>query len=79
LNQSWQTAGCPFKLIRNESLKDTPFEYHGFDLSQRQYRPLQFATQHRHFELAAGILSLEQERYTQDHWLFFNPGEVEKP
>jgi hypothetical protein len=67
------------KLIRNESLKDALFGYYGFDMSQRQYRPLQFATEHRHFELAAGILSLAQERYTQEHWLFFNPGEMEEP
>lgn len=67
------------RLIRNESLKNTLFAYYGFDLSQRQYRPLQFATEHRHFELAAGILSLEQERFTQEHWLFFNPGEMDDP
>jgi hypothetical protein len=67
------------KLIRNEALKAALSEYYGFDASQRQFRPLQFATEHRHFELAAGILSLEQERYTQEHWLFFQPGEMEGP
>jgi len=67
------------RLIRNETLKDTLFDYYGFDASQRQFRPLQFATEHRHFELASGILSLEQEKYTQEHWLFFQPGEMEVP
>jgi hypothetical protein len=67
------------KLIRNDVLKDALFEYYGFDASQRQYRPLQFDTEHRHFELGAGILNLEQERYMQQHWLFFRPGEMEGP
>jgi hypothetical protein len=67
------------KLIRNEGLKDALFDYYGFDASQRQYRPLQFDTEHRHFQLGAGILSLEQERYIQQHWLFFRPGEMEGP
>ena len=67
------------RIIRDESLKDALFAYYGFDASERQFRPLQFATEHRHFELAAGILSLEQVRYIQEHWLFFDPNAMEGP
>jgi len=67
------------KLIRNEDLKDALLSYYGLDAEQRQYRPLQLDTEHRHFELAAGILSLEQERYIQEHWLFFPPDEMDGP
>jgi hypothetical protein len=67
------------RLIRDEALKDTLFGYYGFDAAQRQFRPLQFATEHRHFELGAGILSLEQERYVQEHWLFFDPNAMDAP
>jgi hypothetical protein len=66
-------------LLRDEALKQGLFEYYGFDASQRQYRPLQFATEHRHFELGAGILSPEQERYMQEHWLFFDPDNMDEP
>ena len=61
------------RLILDESVKNAMFEYYGFDEEQRQYRPLQFATESRHFELAAGVLSNEQEVYIQDAWLFFRP------
>ncbi len=61
------------RLIRNDTVKNTLFAYYGYDAAQRQFRPLEFATEHRHFELAAGILSLEQSRYMQEHWLFFDP------
>jgi hypothetical protein len=67
------------RLIRSETLENALFDYYAFDASQRQYRPLQFATEHRHFELAAGILNIEQEKYIQDHWLFFEPENMEAP
>jgi len=67
------------RLIRDETVKNTLFAYYGNDASERQFRPLQFATEHRHFELAAGILSLEQSRYMQDHWLFFDPRDMDGP
>ena len=67
------------RFIRNDTLKNALFDYYGFDASQRQYRPLQFFTEHRHFELAAGILSIEQEKYIQEHWLFFQPDDMETP
>jgi hypothetical protein len=65
------------KLILDDRVKEVLFEYYGYDEEQRQYRPLQFATESRHFELAAGILSVEQSRYIQDHFLYFRPHTIE--
>ena len=61
------------RLIRSEPVKETLFEYYNFDEEQRQYRPLQFNTESRHFELAAGVLTREQATYIQDEYLFFRP------
>lgn len=61
------------RLIRDEAVKRAMFGYYGYDESQRQYRPLQFATESRHFQLAAGVLSLEQELLFQDTWYYFTP------
>jgi len=66
-------------LIRDETVKNSLFAYYGYDTSQRQFRPLEFATEHRHFELVAGILSLEQSLYMQEHWQFFDPGKMDAP
>jgi len=65
------------RLIRADSVKNVMFKYYGFDEEQRQYRPLQFSTESRHFELSAGILSLDQETRIQDEWLFFRPDNIE--
>lgn len=65
------------KLIRNEDLKAALFNYYGFDADQRQYLPLHFDTEHRHFELGAGILSLEQERFIQENWFIFQPDDMD--
>jgi hypothetical protein len=61
------------RLVRDESVKSVMFDYYGFDEEERQFRPLQLATEARHFELAAGVLSNEQEVFMQDAWLFFRP------
>lgn len=61
------------RLILDESVKDVMFDYYGFDESQRQFRPLQLDTEFRHLELAAGVLSHEQEVFIQDNWRMFNP------
>jgi hypothetical protein len=66
------------QLIRNDAVKDVLFEYYNFDLEQRQYRPLQFMTESRHFELAAGVLNKEQILFVQDNYLFFRPYEIEE-
>jgi hypothetical protein len=63
-------------LIRDESVKEMLFDYYGWDESQRQYRPLQFATESRHFQLAAGVLTAEQHVFIQAGWLFFRPNNV---
>ena len=64
-------------LILDEDLKRLLFDYYGFDESQRQYRPLEFMTESRHFQLAAGILSIEQEVLMQDNWLYFRPNNID--
>lgn len=65
------------RLLLDQDLKDALYDYYGYDQSQRQYRPLQFATEHRHFELVAGILSHEQEVFSQDTLKFFNPYDMD--
>ena len=66
------------RLILDETVKDEMFEYYGYDEAQRQYRPLQFSTEFRHFELAASVLSHEQEVLLQDNWLFFRPDDFDE-
>ena len=65
------------RLLLNLELKDALYEYYGYDENQRQYRPLQFMTEFRHFELAAGILSHEQYVFVQDELYVVSPGELE--
>lgn len=65
------------RLIRDESVKNVMFDYYGFDETQRQFRPIQFETEFRHFELAAGVLSHEQELFIQDHWRIISPNNFE--
>lgn len=64
-------------LVLDEDLKQSLFDYYGYDEGQRQFRPLQFVTESRHFALAAGILSNEQEMMIQDRWLFFRPYNID--
>lgn len=66
------------RLLLDQELKDALYDYYGYDQSQRQFRPLQFSTEHRHFELAAGVLSHEQEVFSQDTLGFFIPGEIDE-
>ena len=66
------------QLIRSESVKDVLFEFYTFDEEQRQYRPLQFMTESRHFELAAGVLDREQITFVQDNFLFFRPAQIDE-
>ena len=61
------------RLILDESVKNVMFDYYGFDESQHQFRPLQIQTESRHCELAAGVLSHEQEVFIQDNWRVFKP------
>lgn len=65
------------RLLLDQGLKDAMYDYYGHDLAQRQYRPLQLATEHRHFELVAGVLSHEQEVYVQDTLKFFDPYDMD--
>jgi hypothetical protein len=65
------------RLILDQELKDALYDYYGFDQSQRQFRPLQFSAEHRHFELAAGVLSHEQEVFVQDTLRILNPDDMD--
>ena len=65
------------RLFLNREVKDLLYDYYGYDQNQRQFRPLQFSTEHRHFELAAGVLSHGQEIFVQDNWRIFVPGKID--
>ena len=54
-------------LLRDNTLKSALFEYYRFDLTQRQYLPLQLMTEFKHFELSAGVLTNEQIVWLQDN------------
>lgn len=73
--ENLRTTG-DMRLIRSVAVKDKLFEYYNYDEEQRQYRPLQFDTESRHFELAAGVLDRSQVTYIQDMHLFFRPDDV---
>jgi hypothetical protein len=60
-------------LLRNEDLKSALFEYYRYDHSQRQYLSLQIMTEFRHFELASGILTNEQNVWRQDEIGYVSP------
>jgi hypothetical protein len=65
------------RLLRDPEIKKALFSYYDFDQDQNQYRPLQFLSESRHFELAAGILSYDQARLVQDTWYVVSPGELD--
>ena len=75
--ENLRTTG-DMRLIGSELVKEKLFEYYNYDEEQRQYRPLQFTTESRHFALAAGILDRQQVTFIQNEFLFFRPGEIEK-
>jgi hypothetical protein len=66
------------RLIRNPTIKDALYGYYNFDSSQKQFRQLQFMSESRHFELAAGVLSYQQARLIQDTWYVVTPGDLEQ-
>ena len=65
-------------LIRDTAIKRALYDYHGFDQSQWQYRPLQFDTEFRHFTLTAGVLDDAQSRFLQDHYLLVGPADIDE-
>lgn len=65
------------RLLRDAEIKKALFSYYNFDQDQKQYRPLQFLSESRHFELAAGILSHDQARLVQDTLEIVQPGELD--
>jgi hypothetical protein len=66
------------RLLRDPTSRDALYGYYNFDRSQIQYRPLQFMSEGRHFELAAGVLTYEQSRLIQDTWDVVAPGEIDE-
>ena len=65
------------RLLREAEIKKALFSYYDYDQDQKQYRPLQFLSESRHFELAAGILSHDQARLVQDTLEIVQPGELD--
>jgi len=65
------------RLLREAEIKKALFSYYNFDQDQKQYRPLQFLSESRHFELAAGILSHDEARLVQDTLDIVQPGELD--
>ena len=66
------------RLLRDPTIRAALYGYYNFDRSQNQYRPLQFMSEGRHFELAAGVLTYEQSRLIQDTWDVVAPGEIDE-
>lgn len=62
------------ELLENDSLKSALFEYYRFDEDQRQYLQLQLLTEFKHFELASGILTNQQQKWVQDSIYILGPG-----
>ena len=65
------------RLLRDPDIKKALFSYYDFDQDQNQFRQLQFLSESRHFELAAGIVSYEQARLVQDTWYVVVPGALD--
>ncbi len=66
------------RLILDSGIKDALYNYYGWEETQRQFRPIQFSVEFRHFKLVAGILTLEQEIYIQDNWLVIGRRNIEQ-
>jgi hypothetical protein len=66
------------RLLRDTDFKDLLHDYYGYEANQRQFQEIWFQWQLRHLELAAGVVSHEQETYIQDTWLYFGPDEIEQ-
>jgi hypothetical protein len=65
------------RLLLNLEIKDSLYDYYGYDENQLQYRPLQFMTEQHHFELAAGVLTNAQAVFVQDNLHIVTPDEIE--
>jgi hypothetical protein len=63
-------------LLGDENLKAALFEYYRFDQSQRQFMSLQLMQEFRHFELTAGVLNNQQDRWVQDNYRVLRPGQI---
>ncbi|MDJ0812732.1 MAG: hypothetical protein QNJ23_03330 [Woeseiaceae bacterium] len=61
------------RLLRDPDIKNLLYDYYGYEADQRQFEAIWFPQELHHFKLAAGINSLEQERFIQDTWVFFRP------
>ena len=53
------------------------YRYYGFEETQVQFRPIQHATESRHFQLAAGVLSHKQAIFVQDEFFVVKPGSID--
>lgn len=66
------------RLLREPAIKNALYDYYNFNVTQSQYRSLQFMAEARHFELAAGVLDYAQALYVQDEWDVVTPEDVEQ-
>jgi hypothetical protein len=66
------------RLLRDTDFKDLLHDYYGYEANQRQFQEIWFQWQFRHLELAAGVVSHDQENYIQDTWLYFGPDNIEE-
>jgi len=64
------------RLLRDLTIKGALYDYYNFDVNQDQFRPLQFLTEARHFELAAGVLDYKQQLLVQDEWYVVTPEDL---
>ena len=63
-------------LLLNTELRNTLFEYYQYDENQRQYLPLNFMQEFRHFELGAGILTNVMLRKAHVDWRIVSSDEL---
>jgi hypothetical protein len=66
------------RLLRDADIKAGLYDYYDFEEMQSQFRPIQHFIETRHFELAAGILSHEQDVFIQDEFFIISPGELDE-
>jgi hypothetical protein len=66
------------RLVQNQILKAALYDYYAYDETQRQYRPLEFTTEFKHFELVAGVLSYDQVGLVQDEIRYISPRRIEE-
>jgi hypothetical protein len=63
-------------VIRSHEVKAAIYEYYEYERTQSLFRSLYLSTEFRHWELAAGVLSLTQAQWLQNNRVFALPANV---